>query len=76
MPKLMKFALVSSLALLCSACAKNMPTVVEAGSLCRDWRPYRPAKGDQLTEKSAAELLANNESRVVWGCHKTKNEAA
>jgi len=53
-----------------------MPTVVEAKSLCRDWRPYRPAKGDQLTEQSAAELLASNESRVVWGCHKTKPEAA
>ena len=53
-----------------------MPTVVEAGSLCKDWRAYRPVKGDQLTEKSAAALLANNEARQVWGCHKTKSEAA
>ena len=53
-----------------------MPTIVEAGSLCKDWRAYRPAKGDQLTEKSATELLANNEARVVWGCHRTKSEAA
>jgi len=53
-----------------------MPTIVEVNSLCKDWRAYRPEKGDVLTNKSAAELLANNEARQVWGCHKTKPEAA
>lgn len=76
MSLLKRFGAISSLALLCSGCANNMQTVTDAGSLCKDWRVYRPAKADRLTDKSAAELLASNEARVIWGCHKKKNEAA
>lgn len=53
-----------------------MPALVNAQALCKDWRVYKPKPGDKLTAKSAAELLASNESRPVWGCKKLENEAA
>lgn len=54
-----------------------MQTIANASAYCKDWRVYKPVKGDKLTQKSAAELLASNEARhKSWGCKKLKNEAA
>jgi len=50
--------------------------MIETSALCQDWRVYKPRKGDRLSPQSAAELLASNESRVVYGCKKLANEAA
>lgn len=77
MRSLKKFAIVSSLALLTSGCARSMPTVTDAASLCKDWRvvKYRPAD-KAMDARTAAEILANNEARQVWGCAKLKNEKA
>lgn len=77
MHALIKFAAISALALLCSGCAGNMPTVTDAASLCKDWRVIKYRSADKAMDaRTAAEILANNESRQVWGCAKTKNEAA
>ena len=76
MHKFAKFVAVSSLIALCSGCSGNMPNLVNAEELCADWGVFKPRKGDRLTPESAAELLANNEARVVWGCKKLENEAA
>jgi len=52
-----------------AGCAKNIPLITDTESLCKDWRAYRPVKGDKLTNQSAEQLLENNEARKVWGCH-------
>ena len=71
-----KFAAISALALLGSGCAQNMPTLIETAKLCEAWTVYKPRKGDLLSAKSAAQLLANNEARIVYGCKRLENEAA
>jgi hypothetical protein len=53
-----------------------MPTLIETAKLCEAWTVYKPRKGDLLSAKSAAQLLANNEARIVYGCKRLENEAA
>jgi hypothetical protein len=74
--KCARSAVISALALLGSGCAQNMPTLIETAKLCEAWTVYKPRKGDLLSAKSAAQLLANNEARIVYGCKRLENEAA
>lgn len=53
-----------------------MVAVIDTQSLCKDWRAYRPVKGDKLTNQSAEQLLENNEARKVYGCHPLEPRAA
>ena len=64
--------------MLASGCSQTMPALVDAQLLCKDWRVIRPSRADidKMSEKLAAEILANNESRPVWGCAKLENKAA
>ena len=62
--------------LLGSGCATNTPILIETARLCEAWTVYKPRKGDSLSPKSAAQMLANNEARIVYGCKKLAEEAA
>jgi hypothetical protein len=76
MPRFAKSVTALILLLLCSGCAQSIPTLIQTDALCRDWKVYKPAKSDKLSNKSARTLLLNNEARVVYGCKKLANEAA
>jgi hypothetical protein len=76
MKTFVKFAVLSLVLGLGTGCAKNTVQLIETQSLCQDWQVYRPRKGDKLTDKSAEQLLENNEARVVWGCERLDNTAA
>lgn len=58
-----------------SGCS-SLPKVVTAAELCQDWRRQTVSKSDKLTQDTAAQIEANNKSRVVWGCHPKENRAA
>jgi hypothetical protein len=36
--------------------------------LCSSWRHQTISKNDKLTERTAAQIEANNKSRPAWGC--------
>jgi hypothetical protein len=58
---------------LLAGCSKNI--VVTAEELCRSWRHQTVSKADALTDKTAATIEGNNESRVEWGCAPGQNKA-
>jgi hypothetical protein len=58
---------------LLAGCSKNI--VVTAEELCKSWRHQTVSKSDTLTDKTAATIEGNNESRVEWGCVSGQNKA-
>lgn len=43
-------------------------TIVQAESLCTDWREISVSKRDRLTQGTASQIESNNKSRGGWGC--------
>jgi len=58
---------------LLAGCSKNI--VVTAEELCKSWRHQTVSKADVLTDKTAAPIEGNNESRAEWGCAPGQNKA-
>lgn len=58
---------------LLTGCAYD--SVVTAENLCKDWRHQSTGKADVLTDKTASQIEANNDSRVTWGCMPGRNQA-
>lgn len=73
MPQMKTFALLLLSPVLLTGCAKNI--VVTAEELCKDWRHQTVSKDDRLTDRTAAQIEASNESRPNWGCAPGKNKA-
>ncbi len=68
--------LVASLALL-SACAPTpKPAPIAHDELCKSWTHGTISRDDKLTEKTAADQEARNNSRPAWGCEYGENRAA
>lgn len=64
MPKLAKLALLLALPALLSGCAKTIAAIAS----CEIGNPVSVSKNDKLTEKTASDIEANNESRRAAGC--------
>lgn len=75
MPKRVKFAALSLCLALLPGCASFTPALIDTSALCRDWRVIKPDKADQITDKTAKQILDSNEARPVYGCAKQENEA-
>lgn len=56
-----------------SGCAQT--AIVNAENLCKDWRHQTVSKSDKLTEKTASQIEASNESRPTWGCKYGENKS-
>ena len=63
---------------MCVSGCNPLPVLLETSLLCKDWQVIRPSKADiaKMSEELAIQLLANNESRVVYGCKRHSNEAS
>jgi len=73
MRKILKYGMLLSGPALLSGCSTN--TVVTAENLCKDWRHMTVSKNDKITDKTASQIEASNESRVTWGCKLGANKA-
>lgn len=62
--------------MLVSGC-NPLPVLLETSLLCKDWQVIKPSKADiaKMSEELAIQLLANNESREIYGCARYENEA-
>lgn len=49
--------------------------IVTADELCRDWRHSTISKNDVLTQETAEQIEASNNSRPAWGCQPGENRA-
>ena len=67
--------LASTVGIALSGCAGGPPVVAQAGQLCRDWIVQDRSKDDKLTERTASNMEASNNSRVEWGCDPRENRA-
>ena len=63
--------------MLASACSPSLPAIIQTELLCKDWQVIRPSAADikAMSEKTAVEILANNEARTIYGCARLENEA-
>lgn len=75
MPKVKKLALLLAPLVLLTGCSKTLPLVVTAEELCRDWQHKTISKQDKLTEPTASQIEADNNSRPAWGCAYGENKA-
>lgn len=73
MSKMKLCALALILPVPLSGCATGF--VATAENLCKDWRHQTVSKDDKLTDKTASQVEASNESRVNWGFEAGKNKA-
>lgn len=75
MQRTLKCASALACLALLSACSKGSVAIVDIGALCADWRHKTVSKNDKLTERTASDIEADNDSRVNWGCAPGKNTA-
>jgi hypothetical protein len=68
--------LAASLALLTGCAQTPKPAPIAVDDLCRSWTHGRITKADKLTEKTAADQEARNNSRPAWGCEYGEDRAA
>ena len=66
---------VASLALLSGCAGTREPAPIAADQLCRSWTHSRISRDDKLTEKTAADTEARNNSRPAWGCEYGEDRA-
>ena len=57
-----------SIAATVSGCSGGSIALIGTDELCKDWRRITVSKTDRMTEETASQLEANNETRKVWGC--------
>ena len=68
MRRTLKFAsLLGSLVLL-TGCESLRVAIVDTKALCEDWRHMTVSKNDKLTDGTATQIEASNNSRPNWGC--------
>lgn len=51
-----------------AGCATPQPVTVTAGKLCGPWKQINIRPGDQITDRTATEIEANNLAREAAGC--------
>lgn len=58
------------------ACQKQDDVVIaNAINYCKDWKHLQVSRDDRLTERTASQIEANNNSRMAWHCAYGRNEA-
>lgn len=59
-----------------SACATGqIPTLIQADTLCRDWQVIDISKRDRITEETAQKIEGNNKVRPEYDCEPKANRA-
>jgi hypothetical protein len=67
---------MSIVAIVTSGCSGGSIALIGTDELCRDWRAITVSKRDAMTEETASQIEASNQTRPEWGCHPTKAQAA
>ena len=57
-----------------AGCADKLVMISQA-DLCKSWKHMDVSKEDKITQKTAAKMLGNNNSRPLWGCEPGQNRA-